>query len=314
MTKIDLITGFLGSGKTTFLKLYAGWLLDQGLRIGIIENDFGAVNVDMLLLHDLEMRGASTEMVIGGDIDCYRRRFRTKLIALGIQGYDRVLIEPSGIYDVDEFFDALYEEPLSRWYEIGNVIAVADAKLEEDLSRDADYLLVSQLADAGRVVLSRTQEAAPEQISRTIAHINRAMEQFGCRRRFGGEVIARDWKDLTDEDFRDLAGCGYRAEDHIKLQVVREGGFGSLYYMDLAMTPSELEETARKLLENPDCGSIFRIKGFVPDGDAWFEINASHDGIRTGQTGQGQNVVILVGENLKKDRIDSYFPETEMKG
>ena len=77
MTKIDLITGFLGSGKTTFLKLYAGWLLDQGLRIGIIENDFGSVNVDMLLLHDLEMRGASTEMVIGGDIDCYRRRFRT---------------------------------------------------------------------------------------------------------------------------------------------------------------------------------------------------------------------------------------------
>ena len=39
MTKIDLITGFLGSGKTTFLKRYAGWLLDQGLKTGIIEND-----------------------------------------------------------------------------------------------------------------------------------------------------------------------------------------------------------------------------------------------------------------------------------
>ena len=307
MTKIDLITGFLGSGKTTFLKLYAGWLLDQGLRIGIIENDFGSVNVDMLLLHDLEMRGASTEMVIGGDIDCYRRRFRTKLIALGMQGYDRVLIEPSGIYDVDEFFDALYEEPLCRWYEIGNVIAVADAKLEENLSRDAEYLLVSQLADAGRVVLSRTQEAAPEQITGTVAHINRAMEQFGCGRKFGEDVIARDWKDLTDEDFRDLVQCRYRTQDHIKLQVVREGGFGSLCYMDLAMTPSELEETARKLLEDPDCGSIFRIKGFVPDGDGWFEINASHDGIRTKPLGQGQNVVILVGENMKKDRIDSYF-------
>lgn len=47
MTKVDLITGFLGSGKTTFLNLYAGWLLDQGQKIGIIENDFGAVNVDM---------------------------------------------------------------------------------------------------------------------------------------------------------------------------------------------------------------------------------------------------------------------------
>ena len=114
MTKIDLITGFLGSGKTTFLKRYAGWLLDQGQKIGIIENDFGAVNVDMLLLQDLEERGACTEMVVGGDPDCYRRRFRTKLIALGMQGLDRVLIEPSGIYDADEFFDVLCDEPLSR--------------------------------------------------------------------------------------------------------------------------------------------------------------------------------------------------------
>ena len=73
------------------------------------------------------------------------------------------------------------------------------------------------------------------------------------------------------------------------------------------MTPSELEETARTLLKDPDCGSIFRIKGFVPDGDGWFEINASHDGIRTKPLGQGQNVVILVGENMKKDRIDPYF-------
>ena len=49
MVKIDLITGFLGSGKTTFIKKYAKYLLDKGMSIGILENDFGAVNVDMLL-------------------------------------------------------------------------------------------------------------------------------------------------------------------------------------------------------------------------------------------------------------------------
>ena len=48
MTKIDLITGILGSGKTTFLRRYAKYLLAQGQRIAILENDFGAVNVDML--------------------------------------------------------------------------------------------------------------------------------------------------------------------------------------------------------------------------------------------------------------------------
>ena len=45
MVKIDLITGFLGSGKTTFLKKYAKRLMEQGQNIGILENDFGAVNV-----------------------------------------------------------------------------------------------------------------------------------------------------------------------------------------------------------------------------------------------------------------------------
>ena len=53
MVKVDLITGFLGSGKTTFIKKYARYLMDQGYNIGILENDFGAVNVDMMLLETL---------------------------------------------------------------------------------------------------------------------------------------------------------------------------------------------------------------------------------------------------------------------
>ena len=63
MVKIDLITGFLGAGKTTFLKKYAAWLMKQGLRIGILENDFGAVNVDMMLLRELEGENCELEMV-----------------------------------------------------------------------------------------------------------------------------------------------------------------------------------------------------------------------------------------------------------
>ena len=63
MVKIDLITGFLGSGKTTFIRQYAQWLIRQGYHIGILENDFGAVNVDMMLLQDLEGDSCELEMV-----------------------------------------------------------------------------------------------------------------------------------------------------------------------------------------------------------------------------------------------------------
>ena len=165
MVKIDLITGFLGAGKTTFLKKYAEYLIAKGQNIGIIENDFGAVNVDLMLLQDLMGDNCELEMVSGGcDADCHRRRFKTKLIAMGMCGYDRVIVEPSGIFDVDEFFDALREEPLDRWYEVGNVIAIVDANLEEHLSEEAEYILASEGANAGEIILSHADEVSAEAV------------------------------------------------------------------------------------------------------------------------------------------------------
>ena len=150
------------------------------------------------------------EMVAGGcDKDCHRRRFRTKLIAMGMCGYDRVLIEPSGIFDMDEFFDALHESPLDRWYEIGNVITVVDAMLEENLSEDAEFILASEVADAGIVLLSKAQEAAETDIERTKAHLNKAMESVHCDRQFGKEIFAKDWNKLSDADFKKIQSAGY---------------------------------------------------------------------------------------------------------
>ena len=171
MIKIDLITGFLGSGKTTFIKKYATYLLQQGMNIGILENDFGAVNVDAMLLQDILGDHCTLEMVAGGcDADCHRRRFKTKLIAMGMCGYDRVLVEPSGIFDMDEFFDALHESPLDRWYEIGNVITIVDADLEQTLSQSSRYLLASQVAQAGALLYSHVQEVSPEKLISTKNH------------------------------------------------------------------------------------------------------------------------------------------------
>ena len=153
MIKIDLITGFLGSGKTTFLKQYAKYLMAQGKNIGILENDFGAVNVDMLLLQELRGDQCELEMISGG---C------DKLISMGMSGYDRILVEPSGIYDVDEFFDTLFDEPLNRWYEAGSVITILDAGLDEKLSEEEEYLLASEAANAGKIVLSKVQNVSEE--------------------------------------------------------------------------------------------------------------------------------------------------------
>ena len=93
MVKVDLITGFLGSGKTTFIKKYATYLINQGYKVGIIENDFGAVNVDMMLLQDLQSDNCELEMVAGAcDKDCHQRRFKTKLISMGMRQFQESLM------------------------------------------------------------------------------------------------------------------------------------------------------------------------------------------------------------------------------
>ena len=180
--KIDLITGFLGAGKTTFLLRYARYLLAQGQKLGILVYDHGAMNVDLPLLNGLRGENCELETLAGGcGPDCHRRRFRTRLIAMAMCGYDRVVIEPSGVFDMDEFFDTLQEAPLDRQYELGSVIAVVDAKTDGDFSPEEDFFLASQTACAGRVLLSKVQTAGPEDIERTVRHMHFAQQAIGAR-------------------------------------------------------------------------------------------------------------------------------------
>ena len=313
MVKIDLITGFLGSGKTTFIKKYAKYLIDQGLNIGILENDFGAVNVDMMLLQDIAGEKCTLEMVAGGcDKDCHRRRFRTKLIAMGMCGYDRVLIEPSGIFDMDEFFDALHESPLDRWYEIGNVITVVDAMLEENLSEDAEFILASEVANAGIVLLSKAQEAAETDIERTKAHLNKAMESVHCDRQFEKEIFAKDWNKLSDADFKKIQSAGYVGADYEKKDIAEEDAFQSLYFMNLTIPVEKLEEKVKQIFNDKECGNIFRIKGFMQTKpDQWIELNATHQNITIQSIKKGQEIFIVIGEKLNKEKITTNLMGTQ---
>ena len=303
MVKIDLITGFLGSGKTTFIKKYARYLLDQGLNIGILENDFGAVNVDMMLLKDLEGDHCELEMVSGGcDADCHRRRFKTKLIAMGMCGYDRVIVEPFGIFDMDEFFDILREEPLDQWYEIGSVIAVVDAGLDCGQSEAADYLLASEAAGAGCIVLSKVKNVSAEQTETVKAHFEQAMKKVGCRRSLFGHIIASDWEQFTEEDYQRLMNCGYEPASYRKTDAA--AAFDSLFFMNLELTAEELKERTARLFEEPGCGHILRVKGFVKAEDGrWLELNATRREQTLAVSPDGQEVLIVIGEQLSKETI-----------
>ena len=310
MVQVDLITGFLGAGKTTFLRQYVRYLVEQGHNVCILENDFGAVNVDAMLVQDLLGDRCDLETISGGcDCDTHQRRMRTKLIAMAMRGFDRVVVEPSGIFDVDEFFDVLRDDPLERWYQIGNVIAIVDAMLPGQLSPQAEYILAAETANAGRVLLSRSQLAGAEQCKAACAHLARALEACKCSRRFTpNEILVKDWAQLTDADLAALASCGYRQASCEKLHFDEHEAFRSLCFLEQHLTLRQLQEAADRLFQDPACGHVLRVKGFAPQpgGETgWLELNATAAGRTLAPIPQGQDVLIVIGEGLDKAAIEA---------
>ena len=303
MVKIDLITGFLGSGKTTFIKKYAKYLLEQGEKIAILENDYGAVNVDMMLLQELGDQ-CELEMVAGAcDRECHQRRFKTKLISMGMRGYDRVLIEPSGIFDVDEFFDALHESPLDQWYEINNVIAIVDAHLEEELSKATRYVLASEIMDAGIVIVSKGKDKE-ERMPSLKSQINDALNEFGSRREISS-LFTKEWDEWTDDDLFAISHCGYEVESMMKMY--DDNHYDSLFFMNKHLDLETLKQRVHDIFNDEACGHVFRIKGFMNIDNHYIEVNATKDHCEFQDIKEGQDVIIVIGEGLSKEHIENYW-------
>lgn len=307
MIKVDLITGFLGSGKTTFIKQYVNYLVDNNYKVGIIENDFGAVNVDMMLLETSLRDKCDIEMVAGAcDKDCHQRRLKTKLIAMGMQGYDRVIVEPSGIFDIDEFFDTLYEEPLSNWYEIGSVITIVDSLLEKDLSKESNYLLASQVANSGVIVLSKSQLSSKDKMNEVIEHLKNSLKQVKCNRILDN-IIYKSWNLLNDDDYHNIMNSGYNDVGFNKLYFDQSKAYDSLYFMNYHISIDSLKAIIKDIMNDNTCGKVFRIKGFILENNKWVEINATRDNIVIKDIEIGQEVIIVIGESLNKEAIDSHL-------
>lgn len=325
MTKIDLITGILGAGKTTFIKEYAKGLVENGEKIAILENDFGAVNVDMMLLQDLASENCFLDMVMGGgDIDCHRRRFKTELISLGMQHFDRVIVEPSGIFDMDEFFDTINEAPLDRWFEVSNVINLVDMELEGDLSDEMEFLLASEAAWAGGFLFTRAdlipEEKREEKKLLIIERLNESLGKINCGRRISSEkVLVKGKEALTKEKLEKIKAFGYKSESYVKKYRLEEIKSQVFYFMNVRIPVEEIDTVINGIFADEECGEVYRIKGAFPltdsEEECFLEVNATQKRIEKENLRAGQSVLIVIGEKLNREKIDTHFKEknTNMK-
>jgi G3E family GTPase len=320
MKKVDLITGFLGSGKTTFLKNYVKYLVSKGEKVGIIENDYGAISVDLMLLHEELGDLCQIGMIVAGDMDCYRRRFKTKLISMGMMGVDRIIVEPSGIYDVDEFFDILHEEPVEGKYEVGNVIAVVDSVMETEMSEDSKYILSTQTADAGIVVFSKTdllQGELRKSLNQTIIFLNNILEENKCNRRYNlisateGPVYINEKKDIIagdralfgEAEYKLISECGYKTESYLKKHISDNNKYRSLFFYNLKIKKESIEKMTGELFEASHTGHIYRIKGYLKIDNNWYELNITPQKSEINIQKEGQEVITVIGEDMQEKTI-----------
>lgn len=322
MIKIDLITGLLGAGKTTFIAEYAKHLIRRGERICILANDYGAISIDRAFL--LEQLGDSCdiEMVVAGDADCQRRRFRTKLISFAMLGYSRVLVEPSGVFDIEDFYNILYDEPISRWYQADNVISVVSADLPDQLSESSEYMLTDQASTAGLIYLSRTDGLSPSEIEsaekKIRAHLVRDAGKFHCTRDFSAVPMITRSSSGSEEMWDRIGSAGHSSADMVRMRYDEDGSFQNLFYFHINRTEQDMRTLVSKIFADPErFGHVIRIKGFFTDTGTgeWKEINSTSRETKISPSatapGQQEEVLILVGEQMNEQQLGAAFGETK---
>ena len=164
MLKIDIISGFLGAGKTTFIKRLLNTKLKDE-KIVLIENEYGEVSVDTDLLKDskIEIKELSQ-----GCICCSLVGDFSKSLKMVIETYnpDRIIIEPSGVGKLSDIINAVASTGLQE--NVNSLVCVVDAKKAKMYEKNFGEFFVDQIEVAHTIILSRTDVAKEDAINQAV--------------------------------------------------------------------------------------------------------------------------------------------------
>ena len=157
MTKIDIISGFLGAGKTTFIKK----LLEEaisGEQVVLIENEFGEIGIDGGFLKDagIEIREMNSGCIccsLVGDFGKSLEEVLTKYKP------DRIIIEPSGVGKLSDVMKAVIDVSADMDVELNSAVTIVDANKCKMYMKNFGEFFNNQIENAGTIVLSRTDIA-----------------------------------------------------------------------------------------------------------------------------------------------------------
>ena len=166
MTKIDVISGFLGAGKTTLIKKLIKDAL-AGTRVVLIENEFGEIGIDGGFLKEagIEIREMNSGCIccsLVGDFGTSLREVMKQYAP------ERILIEPSGVGKLSDVMKAVQDAAEGSEMELNSAVAVVDASKCKLYIKNFGEFFVNQVEYAGTIILTRTDKVSDEKIAECV--------------------------------------------------------------------------------------------------------------------------------------------------
>ena len=194
MTKIDIISGFLGAGKTTLIKKLIKEALG-GEKVVLIENEFGEIGIDGGFLKEAgieitEMNSGCICCTLVGDFGAALRDVITKYSP------DRIIIEPSGVGKLSDVIKAVADVKKDfEDVELNSFITVADAGKTTMYMKNFGEFFNDQIENANTIILSRTAKTPESKLEKAVAAIKEHNDK--------AVIITTDWNSLTGKQILD---------------------------------------------------------------------------------------------------------------
>ncbi len=189
MTKVDIISGFLGAGKTTFIKELVSRVY-AGEKLVLIENEFGEIGIDGGFLKDA---GIEITEMNSGCICCTLVGDFSEALQKVLDQYhpDRVIIEPSGVGKLSDIVKAIEDVKKDADIEIDGRITVVDGKKTKMYLKNFGEFFEDQVQNASTIVVSRTQLMDDAKLEETIGLLRSQNEKAA--------IISTPWDTLSTE-------------------------------------------------------------------------------------------------------------------
>ena len=339
-TKIDVISGFLGAGKTTFIKRLVEGNKDKGKTI-IIENEFGEIGIDGGFLKNSgieikEMNSGCICCSLAGDFEASLRELLEKYSP------NRVIIEPSGVGKLSDVLKAVSDVEKDLPVESNSAVTVVDVKKCKMYMKNFGEFFNNQIQFANTIILSRTDLADDKKIEEAVALIKgvnpdativttpldklsdeKIEEMLSKPIDLKSELLEELAKEHEhhhhhhdhDEhcehehhhDHHDHCGCGHDHHDHHHADDVFDR-------WGMEQVPAISEDKLKSILDGfadeEKYGVILRAKGMIKDAnsDDWFyfDLVPGENDIRRGDA-EYTGKVCVIGAGLKSEELKKCF-------